>query len=166
MTISFNSGRFTRKALRAHCHWGDTQLKVHLARLVELEYVLMHRRGLQCDYELVYDASEDAQHSSAHMNGLIDAASLGGALGSTSEPIHAYDTTRSASNAIQSGSGRPLGGGLSGGGRGSSNPPPTRMDIDVSPQSRINGSKAHSSALSSLAADHVVAASVAVSVAA
>ena len=110
--------RFSRKALRAHCHWGDTQLKVHLARLVELEHVLMHRRGLQCDYELVYDASEDAQHSSAHMNGLIDAASLGGALGGTSQPNHGYDTTRSASNAIQSGSGRPGVGGGSGGGRG------------------------------------------------
>ena len=29
--------------LRALTGWGDTQLKVHLARLAELEYLLVHR---------------------------------------------------------------------------------------------------------------------------
>ncbi|MGH9184933.1 MAG: DNA primase, partial [Acidimicrobiales bacterium] len=32
--------RFTRRDLREHLGWGDTQLKVHLARLVDLELVL------------------------------------------------------------------------------------------------------------------------------
>jgi len=40
--------RFTRRQLREHLAgqgsgWGDTQLKVHLARLVDLELVLVHR---------------------------------------------------------------------------------------------------------------------------
>ncbi len=67
--------RFTRRELREAVCWGDTQLKVHLARLVELEYVAMHRRGFACDYELVYDAEGD---DSAHVNGLIDVDKLDG----------------------------------------------------------------------------------------
>ncbi len=34
---------FTRREVRDFTGWGDTQLKVHLSRLVELEYVLTHR---------------------------------------------------------------------------------------------------------------------------
>ncbi len=67
--------RFTRRELREAISWGDTQLKVHLARLVELEYVALHRRGLACDYELVYDAAGD---DGAHVNGLIDPEALDG----------------------------------------------------------------------------------------
>ena len=32
-------------SVREHTRWGDTQLKLHLARLVELEYLLVHRGG-------------------------------------------------------------------------------------------------------------------------
>jgi hypothetical protein len=67
--------RFTRRELREAVAWGDTQLKVHLARLVELEYVAAHRRGFACDYELVYDAQDDDR---AHVNGLIDVQELDG----------------------------------------------------------------------------------------
>jgi DNA primase len=35
--------RFTRRSLRERTGIGDTQLKVHLGRLVELEYVVLHR---------------------------------------------------------------------------------------------------------------------------
>src|SRR3546814_16676752 len=37
--------------------WGDTQLKVHLGRLADLEYVLIHRMkvGQGYEYELLYD---------------------------------------------------------------------------------------------------------------
>jgi len=35
--------RFGRRQVRALTGWGDTQLKVHLARLAELEYLLIHR---------------------------------------------------------------------------------------------------------------------------
>jgi len=47
--------RFSRREVREHTSLGDTQLKIHLARLVELEYVLMHRggRGQSFEYELL-----------------------------------------------------------------------------------------------------------------
>ena len=101
--------RFTRRQLRDAVSWGDTQLKVHLGRLVELEYVAVHRRGLACEYELLYDGKQDAG-GQAHVNGLIDVASLDDSCG--------YDTTRSGVQAIRSGSGRGSVGPRSEGGRG------------------------------------------------
>jgi hypothetical protein len=46
--------RFTRRELRERAPWGDTQLKLHLRRLEELEYVTAHRRGPNVQYELRY----------------------------------------------------------------------------------------------------------------
>ena len=48
--------RFTRKDIRNYTGWGNTQLKVHLHRLEELEYLLIHRgeRGQSYVYELLY----------------------------------------------------------------------------------------------------------------
>jgi hypothetical protein len=37
--------RFTRKELRDFTGWGATQTRVHLDRLVELEYLLLHSEG-------------------------------------------------------------------------------------------------------------------------
>jgi DNA primase len=86
--------RFTRKDVRAATGWGDTQLKVHLARLVELEYLLTHRaeRGQGFAYELVFDG--DAS-TAVHLSGLIDTAGL-----------HDYDGQRSGSKAERSAPGR------------------------------------------------------------
>ncbi len=53
--------RFTRRDVRESTQWGSTQLKVHLGRLEDLEYVLAHRagrgagRGIVLLYELAYD---------------------------------------------------------------------------------------------------------------
>ena len=46
-----------RREVREHTGWGNDQLRVHLDRLVELEYVLVHRggRGQSFVYELLYD---------------------------------------------------------------------------------------------------------------
>jgi hypothetical protein len=48
--------RFTRRQLREQLGWGDTQLKVHLARLVDLELVTAHRAdsGGSLVYELAW----------------------------------------------------------------------------------------------------------------
>ncbi len=59
---------FTRKQLRDVVQWGDTQLKVHLSRLVEMEYLLLHRRGLTFAYELLFDGEDG---DTAHLCGLI-----------------------------------------------------------------------------------------------
>lgn len=67
--------RFSRRVLREAIAWGDTQLRVHLERLVELEYVQAHREGPggKYVYELVYEVG-DAQR--AQVAGLIDVATL------------------------------------------------------------------------------------------
>ncbi|GLH74890.1 hypothetical protein GETHLI_33920 [Geothrix limicola] len=64
--------RFTRRQIRESLGWGDTQLKVHLARLVEMELLLIHRgrQGKSYAYELVFEG-EDAD-GRAKLLGLID----------------------------------------------------------------------------------------------
>ncbi|MFN9032108.1 MAG: CHC2 zinc finger domain-containing protein [Betaproteobacteria bacterium] len=86
--------RFTRKDVRNATGWGDTQLKVHLARLVELEYLLTHRaeRGQGFAYELLFDG--DAS-TAVHLSGLIDTAGL-----------HDYDGQRSGAKTERSAPGR------------------------------------------------------------
>ncbi|EAR0347059.1 DNA primase [Salmonella enterica] len=91
---------FTRKQLRDAVQWGDTQLKIHLARLVEMEYLLVHRRGLTFCYELLFDG--DGNADGAHLCGLIDV------------PEADYDAARSGTKAAQSGTGRAAVGGQSG----------------------------------------------------
>lgn len=67
--------RFTRKDVRDATGWSDTQLRVHLARLAELEYVLVHRgaRGQSFEYELLYDGDGRLE---PHLSGLIDIATI------------------------------------------------------------------------------------------
>ena len=68
--------RFTQRELRETFAWGDFQLRRYLARLVELEYVLVHRtgRGNQREYELVYDGQGRA--GEPFLLGLVDASKL------------------------------------------------------------------------------------------
>ncbi len=49
--------RFSRREVREHTGWGNTQLKLHLHRLEEMEYLVVHRggRGQSFVYELAYD---------------------------------------------------------------------------------------------------------------
>ena len=74
--ISRSEMRFSRRALREHLRWGDTQLRVHLERLVELEYLLVHRgaRGQSFVYELLYDGQ--GQDGKPFVPGLIDVEAL------------------------------------------------------------------------------------------
>jgi len=56
--------RFTRREVREACGWSDNQLKVHCARLADMEYLLAHAggRGAQITYELLWDGREDEDH--------------------------------------------------------------------------------------------------------
>lgn len=65
--------RFTRRDVRDETHWGDTQLKVHLNRLVEMEYLLLFRRGLTYEYSLLYDGQDNKQN---HLCGLLKIENL------------------------------------------------------------------------------------------
>lgn len=104
--------RFTRRQVRALTGWGDTQLKVHLGRLAELEYVLTHRvlRGGGFAYELIYDAEGEA--GERFVMGLADLEAVGHSAGDD------YDAQRSGPNEARSAPGRGAVGGVSGPGRG------------------------------------------------
>jgi len=67
--------RFSRREVREATGWGDTQLRVHLERLVALEYLLVHRgaRGQSFVYELLYDGSGELN---PHLSGLLDVATM------------------------------------------------------------------------------------------
>jgi DNA primase catalytic core len=101
--------RFTRRQVREATGWSNTQLHVHLARLVELEYLLPHRadHGQGFVYELVYDgAGKDGR---PFVCGLLDVEKL-----RAEERGHGYDAQRSGVNAPDSGPIRPVFGPLSG----------------------------------------------------
>ena len=84
--------RFTRRDVRAATSWGDTQLKIHLSRLVELEYVIAHRgRNGTFEYELLYSGGDEGR---PHLCGLLDPEKL------------TIDGGRSGQSDEQSGSGR------------------------------------------------------------
>jgi DNA primase len=102
--------RFSRRQLREAVHWGDTQLKVHLARLAELEYLGVHRTKTNgFEYELLYDHITD-DHT-LQFPGLADIGTL----------KQAYDVWRSGQIPTQSASGRGVVGTQSGAGRDGGN---------------------------------------------
>ena len=97
---------FSRRALREAIDWGDTQLKLHLARLVELEYLVAHRTKTGgYEYELVYEVA--AGGDALRFPGLADVEAL----------KCAYDAARSGQNDPRSAPGRGVVGPRSVGGR-------------------------------------------------
>jgi DNA primase catalytic core len=96
--------RFSRRDVRAFTGWGDTQLKIHLHRLEEMEYLIVHRggRGQSFVYELAFERQADSARPV--LPGLIDVASL---------RKHNYDGKKSGLEDQLSGSSRPQVGGVS-----------------------------------------------------
>lgn len=94
--------RFSRRQVREYTGWGNTQLKVHLGRLEDLEYLLVYGggRGRVIQYELAFD--HDVHSQAPHLAGLTDPQILG------------YDAKKSGHDGEKSGSSRPQVGGLSG----------------------------------------------------
>src|SRR6266516_3710432 len=105
--------RFSRRDVRQHTGWGDTQLRVHLRRLEELEYLLVHRggRGQSFVYELMFERQGDS--GKPLLPGLIEIEKLSGC---------GYDTKNAGQNGQFAGSTRPQSGGMSGGARGEESP--------------------------------------------
>ena len=108
--IAPNADRFSRKQVRDHTGWGNTQLKVHLGRLEDMEYLAVHRQpaGKGIAYELRFDGA--VASAAPHLMGLIDVAAL-----------HGYDGEKSGVGDEKSGHGRPEVGALSARGRGQKN---------------------------------------------
>jgi hypothetical protein len=95
--------RFSRREVRVATGLGNTQLKVHLARLVDVEYVLVHRgkQGQGYVYELAYDGR--GKDSGTFLPGLAGRSST--------------TTTSRAHEADFAGTGRALDGAETPGGR-------------------------------------------------
>ena len=70
--------RFTRKQVRDATGWGNTQLKVHLGRLEDMEYLGVHGSGWgkSIAYELRFDGA--SEQNGPHLMGLIDVQALPG----------------------------------------------------------------------------------------
>lgn len=127
--------RFTRKEVRAFTGWGNTQLKIHMKRLEDMEYVLVHRsgRGQAFVYELLF--SQENLHGQHHLTGLIDPEKL------------QCDAKWSGQNKEWSGLGRPQVGGVSGAGhsvqrqsmQGVQAETDTAIQKDTSEAKKVNG---------------------------
>ncbi len=107
------AGPWRRRDLRAVSGWSDTALKVHLGRLVDLEYVATQRDPAHLNglvYEALFDGDVTAQRP--HLSGLLDVETLRNAL---------YPENRSGQNSSRSGVGQPLVRGQSGVGPGGEN---------------------------------------------
>ena len=89
--------RFSRRAVREYANWSDFQVKVHMHKLEELEYVLVHRggRGQSFVYELLYDGK--GQDGKPFVPGLLDVEQL----------RHAYDKKKEHPEANVEGSSSP-----------------------------------------------------------
>lgn len=119
--------RFTRKTVRDATGWSETQLRVHLERLTQMEYLVTHRgtRGQSFVYELVWDGAAD--ETGLRLPGLIDVDALQSA------------TTNASSRGSQgrfAGSTRPQNGGSAGGSRApgnAENPDKTAVERDPLP---------------------------------
>ena len=70
--------RFTQREIREALGWSDFQVRHHLKRLIELEYVLVHRtgHGNSKAYQLLYDGQ--GREGEPFLLGLTDAAVLAG----------------------------------------------------------------------------------------
>ena len=79
--IKASEYRFTRKTIRDYSGWSDFQVRTHLNRLVDLEYVLIRggNRGSRLIYELLYQG--EGQDGRPFLMGLIDIEKLRKDLG-------------------------------------------------------------------------------------
>jgi hypothetical protein len=64
--------RFTRRDLREAIRWSDFQLRTHLSRLIDLEYLVVHRgkQGRRFVYELIYQG--EGREGQPFLLGLLD----------------------------------------------------------------------------------------------
>ncbi|MBX9802007.1 MAG: toprim domain-containing protein [Caulobacteraceae bacterium] len=134
--------RFTRREVREATGWGDTQLKVHLHRLEELEYLLTRRDGTRLVYELAWGG--EGGDGSSFVMGLIDTADL--AESGLAQPDQTtnewrYDGDRAGLEDDRAGSGRPPVGGWSGDGRAAEHASEPRQDGPSSPVAPITPGK-------------------------
>jgi hypothetical protein len=64
--IDRSSFHFTRRQMRQAIGCGQTQLRLHLKRLQDMEYVVVHRADRGCCYELCHAYGEGVDWIPAH----------------------------------------------------------------------------------------------------
>jgi hypothetical protein len=103
--------RFSRRDVRACTNWSDSQLKTHLRRLEDLEYLIVHRggRGQSFVYELFFE--QPADETQPTLPGME----------------HRYDAEKSGLEGRKSGGGLAQVRGMSGGGVSAKSPASTRV---------------------------------------
>lgn len=71
-SIDRQAVRFARSDVRRVCSLSDTQCRIHVDRLIAMEYILVHRgaRGQSFEYELLYDGK--GSNGAPFVPGLID----------------------------------------------------------------------------------------------
>jgi post-segregation antitoxin (ccd killing protein) len=111
--------RFTRRELRERAGVSDTQLRLHLDRLIALEWVLPHRgqRGQTFVYELLFDG--EVAQAAPRLPGLIEVELLETA---------ATTTSSRGSDPEFTGASRPERGEFAAGSRGSTTPRDTTVN--------------------------------------
>jgi len=94
--------------VRAYTSWSDSQLKNHLGRLQDMEYLIVHRggRGQSIVYELFFERPADESQPTLPGMG------------------HGYDAKKSGLEGQKSGGGLAQVRGVSGGGLGEKSPVP------------------------------------------
>jgi len=104
--------RFTRREVREATGWGDTQAKVHLGRLEELEYLLLRRDAGRFVYELAW--AREGEAGEPFVMGLIDIEAL---KAPSHTRNHEYDDNRAGLESHRAAPGRGGVGGVSAPGR-------------------------------------------------
>jgi len=105
--------RFSRRDVRAYTSWSDSQLKNHLGRLQDMEYLIVHRggRGQSLVYELFFERPAD--ESQPRLPGME----------------HGYVAKKSGLEGQKSGGGLAHVRGVSGGGLSEKSPMPMRVAV-------------------------------------
>jgi len=124
--VSRSAVQFTRRHVRTALGLSDTQLRVHLDRLVQLDYVAQHggKPGQRFSYSLLFDG--DAASDAPQAMGLSEATSRGQAATSRGKT----PTSRGADADLAGGS-RPVNGGVTAGSRGGKIPRKAKPDAGL-----------------------------------
>jgi DNA primase len=116
--------RFTRATVRQYTRWGDTQLRVHLRRLEELEYLIVRHGapGQTFVYQLNFEMDAEGRPVLAGLS-----------------QFYSYDANCAGANEHCAGGARPGSGGIAGAARGEESPVLARRNGDFR-QNRENNS--------------------------
>lgn len=144
--VSRETVRFTRRTVRGVLGLSDTQLRVHLERLVQLDYVALHggKVGQRFTYSLLFDG--DADSDAPQAMGLNDAAewtkNSQTSRGQTATSRGKTATSRGESANLAGGL-RPGRGGVAGGSRGVRTPLKPKSAAASSESGSSNPENAH-----------------------